>query len=746
MAEDNTEKQQGFQAYHDYVNIGLYNDIVAFVMATTAADTMPVLRSLKPNHLWYRESHNNNIQVQYGFRYLGELLERYEDKAGSDIRDMRAIALAIADTRDLFTDDMFVGNQKNNFIKKITRLSVGDIYLKGALYLLKKDDSNASGLFDVLTRATYTKTEELIFVMSLYDDFEQAFQNLKPKLIYLLGKAKTIMVAGNIYIFCWIIKKLCRCPKIKQIRTKDMTLIRALMEFPVSFVKKDSRPYNVLLNNGFTEEEIIYLNSFIVCQQPISTAIHVHSIVAEKIAVEMCKTFINSENTHSPCVYEHLEWLLKTYYEFQIKISGYRGIYYAIKDSIKLINAKTFLWLYKTIKPKDVFRFDILDERWDILSCELEAGVYRKFFDEQLVENPELTGTQIIERIEKYDTLTGTSYLAQFEQEYMYDRNNVFKLLVQKGNINLETSFASCPDIDSITENDRGEEKPPMLQYIGHSIKGIHSREAFDFLKYFFSKYNFNDMHRLFTDRNRWGSSYRDSFFLDEFYKGPIRYQNDRGQRFAIKRQFLSDDEHRELFDWLDDYMFQYKADEYIEFAVLLLADSFVRSLFPHDELRKIYDTVRHENNDTLKKYRNDLKNIYSTEDELQAESDEAEIRKKEQQRQHHEQQLIKLRNELITGYDGTFKSLLEYLEKHKYGFYNRDDAFPIAVEYLGIAFSDKNHVFTRQEIGRFLIFSGKLMEEGFVDFNTIKNHVSLVKEEIIHDENNTAVEFTLDD
>lgn len=753
MENETTSSYQGLQFYHNQVNIGLYNDVIAFVMDTTAADTMQVHEKLTSKHLWFREYYNYDIQERYGFRYFGELLERFEDKVGSDIRDMRAIALAMGDTKDLFTDDMFVGDQKKNFIKKIIRTSAGDIYLKSAMYLLNKDETSGAGQLEALTKATYSKTEELIFVMSLYDDFEQAFLNFKPRLIHLLGRTRTIPTAGSIDIYCWLIKQLYRCPKIKQIRTKDMALIRALMELPVSFVKAGGRSHNVLLEAGYTAEEIIYLNSSIVRHKPISNSINIDSIVAEKIAIEMCKVYINSENTHSPDAYEHLEWVLKKYNNFNFKISGYQGIYQAIKDDIKIDNPQTFLWLFKTIQPKEVFRFDILDEKWDILSCELETDVYCKLFDKQLEVNSELTGPQIAERIEKYNALTGLSYLTEFEKKYKYDRERVFDLLVNKGIINMKTLFSSCPDIDAIENNRVDEFRPSILIYIRSYVRGIHSREAFDFFKYFFGKYNFDDMHRLFSESNGWGGNRnKDYFFIDQFYKGPpVHYGDDKKTRFEFKRSFLSDDEHRELFGWIDDYMFQYKADKYVEFAVLMLIDSFVKTLFPLAELRQIYDVLRDnvvqdKKIEIFERYSQELKSTFLSEAELQAERDAEKELAKEHKRQAREQEIKTLRDELAALYDGTFKSLLKYLDRHKFSFTKKDDAMFIASEYLDTALSKKNYVLDKTEFAQFLIFSGKLLKQGNISFDTVKRYASLVKEGAAHDENNTTAESDIDD
>ena len=751
-----TIQYPGLGAYQEQVNIGLFNDIIAFVMATTAAETTPVNRKLTEKHLWYSESGSENIQDRYGFRYFGELLERYEDKAGSDIKDIRAIALAMAYTKGLITDDMIVGHQKTNFIRKITNISEenNDLYLKAALYLLRKDETDASGLLDELTQTIYTRTEELIFVVSIYDDFEQAFLTFKPQLINLLGKDRTMPASGNMKIYWWLVKRFCLCSKIKESRTKDMALFRAFMELPVAFVKTGSRHHDVLLDNGYTAEDIIYLNSYIIRNRPFSGTIDVNSIVAEKIAVEMCRTFINSENTHHAEVYEHLEWLLEKYEKFVIKITGYEGIYKAVEKEIKIINPQTFIWLYKLVYPKDnysynnyrldnnVFRFDIMDEKWDILSREFASGVYLNLFNKQLIRNDEYTKEHLTEIIEKYDTLTGLSYLEQFETEFSYGRDSIFALMVEKSIINIVDIFKSRPEMANVTDEDKDNDRPAMLHYIRNYIKGINSRESFDFFRYFFGEYNFNDMHRiLLAGPDYHGYRNKDSFFLDVLYKGPARSYGDTNLRFTIKRPFLSDDEHRELFGWLDDYMLQYKADNYIEYAVTMLTDPFMETLFPKEEFKKIYDMVCNMNIDVLTKNIKELNQKFLSEDELQAENDAEELKKQEQKKQDHEQTIQNLKDEFAAKYDGTFESINKYLKVHDYSWKNEDDAMVIVAGYLDTVFEEKDYILKKDEISWFLIISGKLMQKGYLNFLDFTNHILSIREDNDYVENNGTPE-----
>ena len=730
MVKDTTDEYINIEIFQGKVNINLFNEVIAFVMATSAEETLPIHKNLTEKHLWYSQTSGNTIQERYGFRYFGELLERFEENFDSNITDIRAIALAMAYTK-VFSDDMFIGNQKNNFIRKIKQSAESDIYLKGALYLLSENETERNGY--ALASTAYAQIDELILVMTLHENFEQDFTIFKPQLIELLGNKRIMPVNGNMPVYAWLIKQLQTSPKIKQIRTKDMTLFKALLELPNSFVKAGSRHHTVLLDNGYTTEEIIYLNSFIVRCKTISNTMDIYSIKAEKIAVEMCKIFIGSKNNPSQDVYEHLGWLMKKYKNFEIKIGGCEGIYEAIKDDVNIINPKMFLWLFNFIEHERIdtsrdenrtmFRFDILDEKWDILSCELEANVYRDLFDKQLELNLELTEIQIIESIKKYGELTGTSYLSQFEVEYIYAKRNIFALLVDKGIIDLIETFSSCNFLDSDVE----EPKSAILRYICEYILGIHSRKAFEFFKYFLSKYDFNDMQLLIGKYEN-----IDRFFMDKFYTEYSSY-NARSRRFEIERLFLSDDEHRELFSWLDDYMFQYKSDKYMNFTASILIDPFIVKFFNQEELRSIYDMVRDMNIDLIRQNSHVLKRRFLTEYELQAEHDAEEIQKQLEL----EQKMKELRDELTTKYNDTFESLLVYLDVHKYSYSNRDKALLIAGEYLDVTLSEKNHVLNQEEMGRFLLFSGKILQEGLVDFATLKNHILMLKEDVKYDENN---------
>lgn len=731
MTTEESSKNIGFTTFSEQININLFNDVIAFVMATTSVNTGKVYSKLNSNHLWFFRSENKNIQAQYGFRYFGELLERLENEP--DIRDIRALALAMAYVKDLLTDDMFIGEQKAKYISKIKRMSVSDTYLKGALYLLLKDESSADKMLGILTRGVYSRTEELVFVLSLYDDFGKGFFALKAQLLKLLGREKTIGLIANSELYVWLVGELCNCDEIKENRAKDLALLRAFMELPVAFVKPDSRHHKVLLENGYTPEDILFINSFILRYSPTYRTIDTDSITAEKIAVEMMVAFIKSENTHPPEVFEHLEYLLKKYSSFAIKIMGYKGIYEAIENRISIKNPQTFVWLYNKFKNKDVFIFDIMDEKWDSLSKDLTEDEYRDLFSRQLINNCEQTGEQLNERIRKYDELTGQSYVRVFELEYCWSRDSIFKLLVDKSVINLNEMFSAHIINESKPLEGDKTDKSSLFFYFHNYLKGIRTRQAFDFIKSFFIKYSLGDMKNYFSDNM--GHRYdMDSFFLNELYHEPLsrnhhNYYEDKKNDFYIKRDFLSDDEHREIFSWIDDYMFQYKAENYFEYSVCVLLSDFISTLFPHNELRRIFDMVAGIDDSHFIKHSSSLKKMFLTADEQQAEEDAKKALKEKTEQDEAIRRTKELKEKMDEIYDGSFKSILAFLDSYRYSLGNENIFLELALEHLPVALKKANNRLCVVEFVVFLQLCERLVKKGKLSFGEAKKYISSVEE-----------------
>jgi len=324
------------------VNFALFQDLMAFVMDATKANGSQ-MRMIHERCIFpFFSTDNGAFQKKYGFMYLGELLERYGERYGMALPDLRAIALALGYTKNLAPDDMFVGTQRIDFLKKVRKAAAGDIYLTGALYLLSEGQSGAGEYETALRQAQYGKTEEILFAMSLFPNTEEYFLHFKPLLLHLLGKKRSILVFGNINLFVWLISRIQ--PLVKNIQTKDIALFRTLCALPTSFVKQGNKHYELLSKVGYTSLEIAYANMRAVGLASAADRLSWNSIVTEKILVNLFKEVFRSETPLTSDVYDQLAAWLKEYETFPIKCYGQSKLLAALDYGEKIQNPETFQW------------------------------------------------------------------------------------------------------------------------------------------------------------------------------------------------------------------------------------------------------------------------------------------------------------------------------------------------------------------------------------------------------------------
>ena len=619
-----------YEVYDNVVNIDLFNNIVNFIIFTTPIEKNDLLYTLEEKHIWFKRKFNYNIP----FKYFGELLERYQEKIGTDIKDIRAIALALAYTIDIVTEQMIVGNQLVNFIRDIEKMAVNDIYLKAALYIC--DNQKYYNYFNELKESKYNKTEDLIFVLSIFDDFKEGFDIFKDQLKELIGNKKTIEVFNNIGIFKWLIKRLY--PIINKSRARDVELFKCLINVPTALIKENSKIYNLLMENNYSKEEIAFLNYSIIKYRPVPNTVRTRkSIVEEKIALNMCEVMLNSEMTHSNNIYAYIKDTLSHYNTFEIKCYGFERIIDALENTVNIKNPKTFIELYRIFKNK-IFSFDILDDKWDIVSKEFESKDYRDLFDNYLLFN-DFNKEKIMQAIEKYNQLTNSSYLNSFGKEYYY-RDGIYSKLVESDVIDLKNEY-----LEYINSN----EKKRDIEHLKNYVRKIRNRKSFLFLKYFLQEHTVEE-----TDKMGFDFKYLYNLSGNYYY-----YYQDR---IDIKREFLSTEENKQLFYWINEYVFKNEPKSYIEFIVYVLKDKYLTSVFSKEELREIYLTIIKMDEQIF----NDgvLREKYLTKQELE----EEKRKEKEAQEQEEKIKLQEKENKIIT----EFNDIKEYTFKKIFDFYDR--------------------------------------------------------------------------
>lgn len=691
------------QAYKNILNVDLFNKIVSFILETTSVECNGFINKLQAKNIWFERILNNDIQEQYGFKYFGELLERCEQRIGADIKDIRAIALALGYSRELITNEMITGTQLVDFINRIKRIAKNDMYIKAALYLY--DENRYYNLFEEIAFQKFNKTEDIVFALSLFYDIKHGFDLLETQLNELLGKSKTISAMDNYSIYKWLINNVYLA--IKDNRKKGLELFKAFITIPIGLIKEDSKTYQILNDNGYSKEEISFLNYISIYYSNIPKTVRVgNSIVEEKIAVNFCKTILNSETLFSDNIYNLIYEMLSHYYRFDIKCYGFENIKDAIINSINIKVPQVFIKFYNKF-DKRIFSFDILDTKWDLVKNSMEAQYYMELFDSYLLFN-NFSKDQIIIRINKYDNLTNTNYLSTFNV-YRYGRCSIYSKLVQNDVISLEKTFNDYLLYKKNNEESNSR-KNIDLEHIKEYIKNIESRKAFEFIRYFLSINN----HKV-SDLSKY------YFSLGDLYKHHYRnsYYYCYDEILDIKRSFLSPDEQRELLGWLEEYMFFERSDYYLDFAYHLLKDSYIKTILTYEELRSIYFELINFDRE-LKKDLN-LRKMYLSKEELEKiEKEEADAEEEKRLLAIKEIELS-VSNKFKSIENINFKNLYEYCYSYRCKKEETSVACKLVKDYINNYI--EKHTFITEEIKYFNKICNLLIEQDFITAEEVKNY-----------------------
>ena len=382
----NQEIMPAYAAYQKAIDLTLYHAFAELVVQTSQDDKARMhYRQIAAAQIWQQDVDVSVYFEQYSLRYPGEVLERFEEKLGTDIRIVRALALALAVTRTLHADQMFVGSQRSGFLQKIRRIADGDVYLSGALYHLEEDTVRQRALLDALAKTEYTKTEEALFVLSLFDDREEGYQVMHAQLLRLFGPERTMPLAFNCGVLEWFIRTYAE--QVKACRSRADLVLRTLVKLPCMNMKQDSREFAVLTAAGYGADEIILTNSLAMWMDRISYRLSSNSIPAEKLAAACCKMLLNCPEALPDSLYGYVGWLFTRYKDFSIKYEGNRDLWAAVNSSLSPSSPKTILWMNRNIKQSFNYRFDVFDPQYDCLAVELKRDTYLELFTMQMLRS-----------------------------------------------------------------------------------------------------------------------------------------------------------------------------------------------------------------------------------------------------------------------------------------------------------------------------------------------------------------------
>lgn len=592
---------------------------------------------------------NNKTEEYYDylqkFGYVGEVLERYEEKIGKDIKNMRAIALALGIYASYLTEDMFVNQQKEKFVSKLKKVlrEKRDLYLLCALYRIQEPKDKT--LYREILEWPYEKTEEVMFVLSeLDDDAHTVFGKIWPQIAYYLSEGRTLPVMNNIDVYSWF---LCYYGKdIKDLRKKGSKVFKSLLKLTNKNIYPGSDVYTELSHFGFSDEEVAYANYMLKSYGLFKDDSLKYSIPREKCAAQFALCFLNASKINSMYLCDLLKEVLNTYKEFRRKYSGNNGIFDAISEELCIKSPQYFIILSGIVSLRNEFfmamtNFDLLDSKWDLVRSEFSHRDYTDIIVRQIIEKREVfTEEKIYSWMNKYSELTKEDFIYN---AFGYESaKELFAFFVQKGIFSLYSYFK-----DYIIP-DKGKSSYLSYQLV-HYLEQRWDKTRYCFLEEYLKEHRLQDLTEYFYPcyKNR---------FLHTFFLKSKQYSYKTSYDLPIA--VLSDEENRKLIEWVLESAYLTEPTVFEDTLISLLLKKECIDLYGADVLRPLAEqlmergAVKHNDEEAFKR-------LYLSDEERKV----LELRENALKLKAEKE---KTEREFNKEYKGDFKSLYK-LEKYNY-------------------------------------------------------------------------------
>ncbi len=582
------------------------------------------------------------MEDQYGLRYPGEVLERFQERRGEGRTVLCAAALALADKKDILEENMFVGSQKEAFLRKLRAYAGKDIYLSGALYILSEKESERERLKEILLGYPFCTTQEVLYVLSVFRGERSVWEQLYPALVSFLGKGRTIKVYENEGVFSWFIDVFDK--EVKECRGKDADILKALRELPFHHVKPDGKAGLRLRENGYSEQEIIYLNLKIPLMSELDGSLAEGSIVMERIAATGCQSLLNAEILEDEILFKLCIDMLKKYQRFEIKLEGFPGLMELLKNRISVRNVDLYCYLFSLRTeerlPETWFQIELVAEpRWDELASRMQREEYRGLFEECFLAKDK---KDVDSWLDNYERLVGERYETIFWNEERRDAKIIFKELISQDKLDVADLFCQYVADEKIMAEDKRKEKwNTMLQYIQEAGRKLYCHGIFQLWEKIITAYGILSLDQFMENKDLLALAVNDGSYWGSSYG----YYRER-EYFWKNLDFLDKEESTKLFFWAEEYFYKKKPEYYNDFLYAFIKNK-AQILLSAEDGRALMDVII----DTLPKESsriNELRELFYEPEEWEAYQLQEKERKKKEDEEARRNKMIKWNEELM--------------------------------------------------------------------------------------------------
>lgn len=705
--------------FDGWIDATLYRQMMEMIYRSCSMKDKSELDRENRQYELFPDHAEKKMEEEYGLHYPGEVLERLEEHREVGEAQMRALGLALAKTKNLQESSMFIGNQLPVFWRKLNRALKKDaLFLSGIRYLM--DGKTDKGSYEALLGYPFRTASEMAFALFILPQDDGLWDKIKDGLNRQLGKERHLSVYDNPRLYIWLVQNFQF--RVKGYRRKDLDALKYLMRLPFcNAFGKTNTTGKKLLENGYGRDEILFLNCLMIQEVSLLGRVSQISITGEKIAVEVCRYFLDAEKEYPEAVYQLCSKLCTLYSSFQIRISGFEGMSAALRDVVTAKHAKAFRTLYPlTKKVRNWKRIDLTDSKWDVIYSWLSKKEYDECVQETLEELKD-TG-KLMESLKHYEELTGQEYSRRFWEEESIPDQRIFRHLASYGVLPVVRYTEQFLDAYREDGDKAKKEWKELLWYLHDYVHGLQSHEAYVILDLFVKEFGITGLKELFEitpilkelftkDYSRW-SYMRNSHKLEFF------------------RPFLSAEEHRQVFLWIDEFVFRNDTEHYFEFLKQFLAYKDHLLWFPKEEARETFFCLQKNLGEGQMK--GVLRELYLTEDE------QNELRSRE--RLIEERKMLKKRLDAIKDMkrmftetvsrsrlqEGQFRVIQTFINAP----FLKKEAEKSAASYLrSLLAKERICLHTRDEMGELFQLLSQLYGSGALELETVKEFTCKMEE-----------------
>lgn len=666
-----------------YVDISLLLQMKHLIFALSGEDKQYAERQRKS--LFGQGIPASSMEEQYGLSYPGEVLERYEERCGGGKREMRAIMLALAEGKNLLEDSMFVGRQLEQFLRKARLLSEEDFYLNCALFLFSDKEEEKERLRSKIYQYPFRETEEAILAIYTLRDEPGIWEFARELAVRFFGVERTIKAYGNKRLYEWFLEQFYY--DIRKYRKQDANLLKSLLELPCKHVKEGNTSWNRLLETGYTEQEIFYLNMSLPESARMPDVLEQNSITMERMALTGIKMLLNSEHLDEMHLMTLCKELIARYMKYKICLEGKKGILESLSQEVSLRNHDIYQYLYQNRVemriPGEWFYVDFGDENWCGIAAWMNPDEFECIFGTSFYHHLK---PDIEQWLRNYQKSTGKNYMDLAWTKNTYEVRQVFRLLITEKKYDIVGLFQQYVEDERVLPEEEMDEKWKMMKAnITDTMSKLDHHEVYRLWEAFDKEYGICELGKFMG---------KDKIILDDVITETSRYYGGYIQRLDFKEKFLSLDEQRKLFGWAEQALYRERPEQYESFLYTFLANSSAKRLFP-EQCKELFLEIRDTMDDGTQKQQ--LCRQYYTDEEWEVCQEEERRRNEEKKQKEKQEALCRCREEIGQAISATedHYEACDILSKHLSKLLWKNDEFFICLNIF------KDNMKTCAKIGK---------------------------------------------